>query len=329
MIITRTPLRLPLGGGGTDLPAYYSQFGGFWISAAFNRYVNVIVNSRFDKLIRVSYSKTEIVQTPDDIRHPVVREALKMLKISEGIEIVSVADLPANTGLGSSGSFTVGLLLALHTYKKEKVTAVDLAEEAFHIEVDLLGEPIGKQDQYIAAFGGVTCFDINREGQVTVFPLRISGDVTTELESDLLLFYTGIQRSAPDVLEGQSKAVKEKKPVVTDSLHSIKEIARKIKEGLETGEVNQFGRFMHEHWESKRRLSNKVTNQKIDQWYEIARQSGALGGKVIGAGGGGFMMFYCDGRESRRQVREALEKEGLVSLRFAFDNTGAKVVADF
>jgi len=329
MIVTRTPLRLPIGGGGTDLPSYYEQYGGFWISAAFNRYVNVIVNRRFDKQIRVSYSKTEIVRSPEEIQHPVVREALQMLEIQEGIEIVSVADLPANTGLGSSGSFTVGLLLALHTFKKERVNALDVAEEAFEIEVGRLGEPIGKQDQYIAAFGGVTCFEADRNGRVTVTPLRISSDVVADLESSLLLFYTGIQRSAPEVLEGQSRAVAEKEKVVTDSMHNIKDIAVKIKDGLESGDVNRLGELMHEHWTSKRRLSTKVTTSEIDRWYDLARASGALGGKVIGAGGGGFLMFYCDGRESKRRVREALEKEKLVPMRFTFDNEGSKVVSNF
>lgn len=328
MIITRTPLRIPIGGGGTDLPGYYSKYGGFFISAAMNKYVYIVVNKRFESDIRVSYSKTEIVHSAKEVQHPIVREALKLLEIDGGIEIVSIADLPANTGLGSSGSFTVGLLLALHTYKRERVTAQDLAEEAFKIEVEILKEPIGKQDQYIAAFGGLTCFEVNKEGSVDVTPLRINSHKISELESDLLLFYTGIKRSASNVLSDQKQAVEQKEGDKTQLLHKMKEIGVDIRHALEAGEIRKFGELMDFHWTTKKQLSGKVSSSEIDKWYETAKSAGAIGGKIMGAGGGGFFLFHCNGNGSKERVREAFLKEGLRDLRFNFDFEGAKVLVN-
>ncbi|MDO8616034.1 MAG: galactokinase [Dehalococcoidia bacterium] len=328
MIVTRTPFRIPLGGGGTDLPSYYSQHGGFIVSAAINRYVYIMLNLRFEDSIRVSYSQTEIADCADQVDHPIVREALKLLGLNCNLEIVSIADLPAKTGLGSSCSFTVGLLNALHALKREHVPLEELAEEACHIEIDRLREPIGKQDQYIAAFGGITCLDIDREGGVRPYALNLPGDVVQELENNVMVFYTGIKRSASEVLSAQARAAQEGDPRVLEALHVIKEIGREVKRALEAGDLDRFGSLMDEHWQVKKRLSDKVSNGEIDAWYETARSNGALGGKVMGAGGGGFFMFYCPNGHKGR-LREALTAEGLRELRVGVDFEGSKVLMNF
>lgn len=328
MIVTRTPLRIPLGGGGTDLPSYYSAHGGFIVSAAVKRYVYILLNPRFEQNIRISYAKTEISESVDQIEHPIVREALKSVGIDNHLEIVSIADLPANTGLGSSSSFTVGLLNALHALKREHLPMDELAEEACHIEIECLGEPIGKQDQYIAAFGGITCLEIDRQGTVRPRALNLSDDIVHELESELMIFYTGIKRSASEVLSGQSKAAREGDRRVVESLHLIKEIGREIKDALEHGDLDRFGRLLDQHWQVKKNLSDKVTSSDIDAWYEVARANGAMGGKVMGAGGGGFFMFYC-GNGKKAQLREALTSQGLRELRSGIDFEGSKVLINF
>ncbi len=328
MIVTRTPFRVPLGGGGTDLPSYYSQHGGFIVSAAINRYVYIMLNLRFEDSIRVSYSQTEIADCADQVEHPIVREALKLVGLDCNLEIVSIADVPAKTGLGSSCSFTVGLLNALHTLKREHVPLEELAEEACHIEIERLGEPIGKQDQYMAAFGGITCLDIDREGGVRPYALNLPNDVVQELENNVMVFYTGIKRSASEVLGGQARAAAAGDPRVVEALHVIKEIGHEVKRALEAGDLDRFGSLMDEHWQVKKRLSDKVSNGEIDAWYETARSNGALGGKVMGAGGGGFFMFYCpNGRKGR--LREALTAEGLRELRVGVDFEGSKVLINF
>jgi D-glycero-alpha-D-manno-heptose-7-phosphate kinase len=322
-------MRISLGGGGTDLPSYYSRYGGFLVSAAINKYVYVNVNRRFEDSIRVSYSRTEIVDRVEDIQHPIVRQALQLLGLESGLEIVSIADAPANTGLGSSSSFTVGLLNALHAYKREHLAPQALAEEAYHIEVELLGEPIGKQDQYIGAIGGITCLDIGQDGTVRTSPLALTEHVMHELESNLVLFYTGIRRNASEVLGEQGQAVSDGEERVTEAMHTIKEIGKEIKAALEAGEVCRFGDLMHAHWAAKKRLSHKVSVDDIDHWYEIARKKGALGGKVMGAGGGGFFVFYCDNGETKFSVRRALTAEGLREMRFNIDFEGTKVMMNF
>jgi D-glycero-alpha-D-manno-heptose-7-phosphate kinase len=324
MIVTRTPVRIPLGGGGTDLPSYYTQYGGFLISASIDKYIYITLNKRFEKSIRVSYSSTEIVEKREDIQHPIVREALKLLKIESGIEITSIADVPSNTGLGTSSAFTVGLLNALHTYKNEKVNAKDLAEEACFLEIELLKEPIGKQDQYLAAYGGVQCLEIDRLGNVKVIPLYLSDDAIDQLESNTLLFYTGIRRSASEVLAPQSKGASLDKEKVVESMHKIKEIGYEIKKSFEDENLARFGELLDIHWQTKKGLSDKITQSQIDRWYEIARKSGALGGKVMGAGGGGFFMFYCDNGKSG--FRKIMEQEGLKEMRFRVDFEGSKVL---
>jgi len=328
MIITRTPTRISLGGGGTDIRSYSSRYGGFVVSAAINKYVYVTVNKRFEDGFRVSYSKTEITDKVDDIQHPIVREALRLLDVKPGLEVVSIADVPANTGLGSSGSFAVGLLNALHTFKRENVSSEMLAEEASTILMDILGEPIGKHDQYLAAFGGITCLEIGRDGSVQVSPAVTHDGTILELESSVLLFYTGMKRSASEVLADESQAISVGDEQVTKALHSVKEIGWQVRDALEQGDLHRFGELMDRHWQSKRRLSRKVSSDQVDRWYELARASGALGGKLIGAGGGGFLMFYCDNHDGAR-LRETMAAEGLREMRFAIDFEGSKVLVNF
>jgi len=324
MIVTRTPLRIPLGGGGTDLPSYYTQYGGFLISAAIDKYIYITLNKRFEKTIRLSYSLTEIVDSVEEIKHPIVREALKLLKIDSGIEITSIADVPSNTGLGTSSAFTVGLLNALHTYKNEKVNAKDLAEEACYIEIELLKEPIGKQDQYMAAFGGIICLDIDRLGTVRVLPLKLSEDVLDQLESNTLIFYTGIKRAASEVLGSQNKDASLNQDNVIQGMHEIKKIGLKVKECFENEDLEKFGNLLDLHWQTKKTLSDKMTQERIDQWYEIAKKNGALGGKLMGAGGGGFFMFYCN--NGKNGLRKTMEQENLKEMRFRLDFEGSKVL---
>ena len=326
MIVTRTPVRIPLGGGGTDLPSYYTQYGGFLISAAIDKYIYITVNKRFEKSIRVSYSSTEIADSVDDIKHPIVREALRLLKIDSGIEITSIADIPSNTGLGSSSTFTVGLLNALHTYKNEKVNAKDLAEEACYIEIELLKEPIGKQDQYAAAFGGIICLEIDRLGSVKVAPLKLSEDSLDQLESNTLLFYTGIKRSASEVLGSQNKNASLNQEKVIQGMHQIKKIGLEIKEAFEKEDLKTFGKLLDQHWQTKKTLSDKMTQDKIDQWYEVAKKNGALGGKLMGAGGGGFFMFYCN--NGKNGFRKIMEQQELKEMRFRLDFEGSKVLVN-
>lgn len=326
MIITRTPVRISLGGGGTDLPSYYSKRTGALISAAINKYVYVTVNKRFEQSIRVSYSRTEIADHADDIQHPIVREALKLLEVNGGLEITTIADVPASIGLGTSSSFAVGLLSALHTYKRDFVSVQSLAEEAFHIERNLLGEPVGKQDQYVAAFGSITVLDIERSGYVRVNSLWLSDDAIDQLESNLLLFYTGIRRSASEVLADQDKASEEGEEEALQRLDAIKEIGFEVRHAIENGDLHRFGELLDVHWQTKKQLSKKITLPEVDRWYEIARANGALGGKLIGAGGGGFFMFYCE--DVKHRLRQALAAEGLREMRFRIDKDGSKVIAN-
>jgi D-glycero-alpha-D-manno-heptose-7-phosphate kinase len=327
MIVTRTPVRIPLGGGGTDLPSYYTQYGGFLVSAAIDKYIYVAVNKRFEKSIRLSYSSTEIVDSLEEIKHPIVKQALKHLNIDSGIEITSIADVPSNTGLGTSSSFTVGLLNALHSFKREKVNAKDLAEEACYIEIELLKEPIGKQDQYLAAYGGVQCLELDRLGNVKVTPLHLSEDVIDQLESNILLFYTGIRRSASEVLAPQSKGASLDKEKVIENMHKIKQIGYEIKKSFEEGNLARLGELLDIHWQTKKGLSDKITQSQIDNWYEKAKNNGALGGKLMGAGGGGFFMFYCN--NGKNGFRKAMEQESLKEMRFKIDFEGSKVLVNF
>jgi D-glycero-alpha-D-manno-heptose-7-phosphate kinase len=324
MIVSRTPFRLPLGGGGTDLPAYYTQHGGFFLSGAVDKYMHIVLNDRFEPGIRVSYSQTEIVGTPGEIKHPSVREALKLLDFKDRIEIVSLADVPAATGLGSSGSFAVGLLAALYAHQKVVKTPEEIAEQACDIAMNKLHEPSGKQDEYTASLGGLRSYEIDRQGRVTSKPLDIAEDTLAELEYGLMMFYTGIKRSASDILGKQQVRVSTPNGDAVEKMHRIKAIGLESKKALEGGDLKRFGELLHEHWTLKRGVSDGMTTDAIDSWYSTARANGALGGKVVGAGGGGFLMLYC--AEGREKVRAALGKMGLVEHRFRFDFEGSKVI---
>jgi D-glycero-alpha-D-manno-heptose-7-phosphate kinase len=322
MIITRSPLRITLGGGGTDLPSYYRDHEGFLIAAAIDKYVYVTVMRPFTPGIYLKYSALEHVEQVEQVRHPVIREALQTLPSTQ-IEITTLADIPAGTGLGSSGSFTTALLKALHTHHRQLLHPRELAELACHVEIDRLGEPIGKQDQYIAAFGGLTCFTFQRDDHVTAEPLRVSLDTMLDLEDNLLLFFTGFSRSAATILEDQHRRSRACDADMLRNLHYVKELGLRSKAALEEGHMTRFGELMHEHWEHKKRRSARMSNDQIDAWYELARRNGAIGGKLVGAGGGGFLMFYAT---DRNQLRRAMAQAGLEEVRFRFDFEGTKVV---
>lgn len=324
MIVSRTPLRLPLGGGGTDLPSYYGKHSGSLFSVAINKYVHVIVNRNFDRRIKASYSKIEVVDRLEEIKHPLVREGLRHMGITEGVEIFSMADAPANTGLGSSSAYCVGLLNALYTYKRKAVSPQTLAEDACKIEIEILGEPIGKQDQYMAAFGGLTKLDIDTSGRVSVTSPSLSRETLEALEGNLLMFYTGFQRSASEVLKVQNESTKRDESEVVESLHLIKDIGVRLCKALESGEVGETGPLFHEHWLAKKRLSQKITNPAIDELYEIGLKNGSSGGKLIGAGGGGFIVFYCEAEKAR--LRKAMAAKNAPEFSFKFDFDGSKIM---
>jgi D-glycero-alpha-D-manno-heptose-7-phosphate kinase len=323
MIITKTPLRMSIGGGGTDLPFYYTKHGASLTTAAIDKYVYITVKQRFHQETRVSYSKTEIVKSNAEIEHPLVRECLKFLDITDPLEIVSISDVPAGSGMGSSCSFTVGLLNALHTYRGDYVSKKVLAEEACKIEMDILKEPIGKQDQYAAAYGGIIFMQINKQGGVNVDNLNISDHTVRELEHNLMFFYTNITRSASEVLSQQKKEAEADRTKM-EYLTKIKEIGDEIKKALEKGNTRRFGEWMNIHWETKQTLSKAMTNDQINDWYAHALNNGAIGGKIMGAGGGGFFMFYCDTNHQR--FRQAMADKGLVEMPFRFDFDGTKVI---
>ncbi len=324
MIITRSPLRISLGGGGTDLPSYYQNHTGFLVAAAIDKYVCITLHHTFVPDLIIKYSRLERVRTIDEVQHPIIREALKVTGIEPaGLEITSMADIPAGTGLGSSGSFTTALLKALHACKKNLVHPRELAEQACHIELDRLKEPIGKQDQYIAAFGGLTCFQFLPDGQVNAWPLQISNETLYSLEDNLLLFFTGYSRSASSILKEQDVKSKESDQSMVANLHFVKELGQQSKQALEDGDLVQFAELMNVHWEHKKKRSGSMSNDHINQWYNLARENGAIGGKLIGAGGGGFLMFYA---EDKRRLRRVLADAGLREVRFRFDFEGTKTV---
>lgn len=324
MIISRSPLRISLGGGGTDLPSYYRDHEGFLVAAAIDKYVYLTLHQTFGNDIIIKYSQMELVSSADEIQHPIIRESLKMLGINEtNLELTSMADIPAGTGLGSSGSFTTALLKTLHTYQKNLVHPEELAEQACHVELDLLKDPIGKQDQYIAAYGGLTCFTFHRDGKVEASPLKVSTETLYNLEDNLLLFFTGYSRSASSILKEQDDQSKKKADDMLQNLHFVKELGFKSRDALESGDLHEFGRLMNTHWEFKKRRSGSMSNTKINDWYELALRNGAVGGKLIGAGGGGFLMFYA---EDKVRLRHALMGAGMTEVRFRFDFEGTKIV---
>jgi D-glycero-alpha-D-manno-heptose-7-phosphate kinase len=324
MIISRTPARLPLGGGGTDLRSYYSKFGGFFVSAAIDKYNYIAVKRRFENGFRISYSTTEITDKVENIQQPIIREVLRLLRVNDYLEMVSIADVPGRSGLGGSSSYAVGVLNALHCFRKDNVSRETLAEEACHIEIDVLKEPIGKQDQYVVSFGGINCYEIERDGTVHVNPLVISSHSTAELENNLLLFYTGIKRDASKILSREKEDEEKGVNRVIETMHEIKNIGYKVRDSLANGDIRSFGELLDLHWRTKKNLSDQVSNDRIDRLYEIARRNGALGAKIMGAGGGGFFMFYSENGKER--LRNALTEEGLKEVRFRFDFDGSKIL---
>ena len=324
MIITRSPLRISLGVGGTDLPSYYSRNGGLVLAAAINKYVYVTVNRPFNQEIILKYSKIERTNTLEEINHPIIRESIRTLNLkTPQIEITTLADIPSGTGLGSSGSFTTALIKALYSHYRRSIHTKELAEKACEIEIDLLKEPIGKQDQYIAAYGGITEFVFRENGKVEVVPLDISVETTHDLEDNLLLFYTGLSRSASSILQDQVSRSLLGDKEMEDNLHFIKDLGQKSKVALLQNDTCYFAELMHEHWERKKIRSSGMSNSFINEAYEMARQNGALGGKIVGAGGGGFLMLYANDRE---KLRTSMGKLGLEEVRFNFDFEGTKVI---
>jgi len=324
VIITRSPLRITLGGGGTDLPSYYLQHEGFLIAAAIDRYVYITLHQTFIDELIVKYSKLEKVMELDELEHPIIREALKLVEMSpRGLEVTSMADIPAGTGLGSSGSFTTALLKALHALKRNLIHPRELAEQACHIEIDLLKEPIGKQDQYIAAYGGVTCFQFRKDGSVDACPLKIDEEIKSNLEDSLVMFFTGYSRKAGSILKEQDEKTKKADSDMVQNLHFVKDLGFRSQRALEQGDLEGFGRLMDEHWQHKKRRSGGMSNPKIDEWYELAMKSGATGGKLIGAGGGGFLLFHA---KDKTRLRHAMIGAGMREVRFRFDYEGTKIV---
>ena len=324
MIVSRAPVRFSLGGGGTDLPSYANLYGGFLIAAAIDRYVYITLHQTFVADLIVKYSKLERVPTAGELQHPIIREALKLIGMDgQYLELASMADIPAGTGLGSSGSFTTALLKALHTHKNNLVHPQELAEQACHIEIDLLKEPIGKQDQYIAAYGGLTCFQFLPNDRVEAQPLRVSTETLYNLEDNLLLFFTGYSRAASSILKEQDDRSKSKDSAMIDNLHFVKELGYESKDAIESGNLPRFAELMRTHWDHKKKRSGGMSNPEIDKWYELAMANGAMGGKLIGAGGGGFLMFYA---EEKTRLRHAMAQAGLREVRFRFDFEGTRCV---
>jgi D-glycero-alpha-D-manno-heptose-7-phosphate kinase len=323
MLITRTPLRISIGGGGTDLPSYYTRRGGFVVSAAIDKYIYIGINRTFTDDYFLKYSALERVKQVDEIDHSIIRSALALHDPGPSLEIVSLADIPAGTGLGSSGSFTVGLLRALYAFKREHVIAGDLAEGAAHVEMNMLGRASGKQDPYIAAFGGITCFEFESDGTVHVSPLSISTKTLHDLEENLLMFFTGYSREADSLLADQRARSEGGDEEMLANLKDVEHLGRRIRKELEAGDMHAFASLMHEHWLRKRGRSSLMSNDAINRWYDVGVGNGALGGKLIGAGGGGFLLFYA---EDQKALRAAMAAEGLTEVRFGFDFDGSTVI---
>jgi len=328
MIITRTPFRVTLGGGGTDLPSYYSKYGGFIFSFALDKYMFIYVNRPIvDDLIRVKYSESETVSSLKELDHDIARACMEKTGITKGLEITSMADIPAGSGLGSSSTYTVGLLNALHSMNRDYISLHDLAEEACYIEMDKLKNPIGKQDQFLAAYGGFTVMEIAKNGDVEVKKANISFNTLENLKRNLLMFYTGKNRLNKNILGEQTESTQKNEKQVLDSLHYIKESGYKILEIVESGNINELGKMFDEHWHYKKKLAKGITNPDFDRIYELAKKNGAFGGKISGAGGGGFFTFYCE--DNQDKLRLAMMSEGLRELKFDFDFEGTKVLANF
>jgi D-glycero-alpha-D-manno-heptose-7-phosphate kinase len=332
MIISRTPFRLPLGGGGTDLPSYYREHGGYLVTAALNLHMNICINEpAMVNQIKLNYSNVEIVDVGeiDTIKHEIVRESLKYLNIKRPLEISSMSDISGGTGLGSSSSYTVGLLNGLNSLLRRHRSVHELAEEACKIEMELIGKPIGKQDQYAAAYGGIIALDIDRTGNVQVTRLDLEPEFITELQHRLVIFYTKIQRDANDILGDQQKTiVRQEGASSLEAMHRIKKIGLEIRDALVNSDIQALGEAFHRHWLEKRRISQKMSSSQIDLWYELAMKNGAIGGKIMGAGGGGFFVFCCE-YGKRKQLRSVLEQSGLKYMQCTFDFEGSKIIGNF
>ncbi|HEX9109089.1 MAG TPA: hypothetical protein VF832_17705 [Longimicrobiales bacterium] len=332
MIVTRTPFRVTLGGGGTDLPSYYEQHGGFVFAMAIDKYMYIMVNPPIiDRKIRLHYSRSETVDSLDELQHELAREALRLHGLHDRIEISSMADLPDGTGLGSSGAYLVGLLTALHHFRRDFVPLQRVAEDACHIELDVLGKSVGKQDQYMAAFGGLTVLEIDRDGTVQPRPVELGTSAAHALVANTQLYYTGVRRSALEVLQHQDEAMKngsaKARGPIEESLHRIKDLGHQILEAVSAEEFDEFGRLLHEHWEQKRRLSSRISLGAVDELYEhVRREYGVLGGKLVGAGGGGFLMLYAPGDHGR--LERFMESRGMPRLHYKIEYEGSKVIAN-
>ena len=323
MIITRAPLRLTFGGGGTDLPSYYRKFGGELVSAAIDKYVYIGLHRTFSREFIIKYSQYERVATAKEILHPIIREILTRRNVEPRLEIISLADIPDGTGLGSSGAFSVALLKAISFYQRQSVLTEQIAQEACDIEINALSQPVGKQDQYAAAFGGVTRFIFHKDESVEVIPVKLSPETLHSLEDDLLLFFTGFSRSAGTVLSDQKIKTESLDKEMLANLHFTKELGVASFKALESDNLGEFARLLDVHWENKRKRTSGMSKSAIDQAYQVAKDNGALGGKLIGAGGGGFLMFFTKQHEL---LRAAMLKEGLDEVRFKFDFEGVKAV---
>ena len=325
MIITRSPLRISLGGGGTDLPSYYRKHGGFLMAAAIDKYIYITVHRRFVDGFLLKYSQLEEVASIDEIKHPIIREALKLADVQErNLEIASMADIPAGTGLGSSGSFTTALLKALHALRKNLVHPSELAEQACCLEIEKLREPVGKQDQYISAYGGITCFEFVSDGSVKATPLNVHEETLLELEDNLLLFFTGYARSASKILQEQHDKSTHSDEAMLENLHFVKDLGRQGQRALEGNNLPEFARLMDVHWQRKKERSSVMSNDFINEAYDVAMANGALGGKLIGAGGGGFLLFYA---EDKARLRDVMRQRGLMEVRFRFEPEGTKILS--
>jgi D-glycero-alpha-D-manno-heptose-7-phosphate kinase len=324
MIISRSPLRVSLGGGGTDLASYYENYGGYFIAGAIDKYVYITSSRPFNQSISLKYSKIESVSSLNDIKHPIIKEVLRKLNLrTPQIEITSIADIPAGTGLGSSGSFTTALIKSVFQFYRMPINTKNLAELACEIEIDILNQPIGKQDQYVASFGGINEYIVAKDGKVTVNPINVSQDTLNDLEDNLLLFYTGKSRSAGEILKFQDDATLKKDASMIDQMHFVKEIGIRSKEALSKGDTKEFGKLMHEHWVSKKNRSYGISNEIINNTYDLALSNGALGGKLVGAGGGGFLMFYAS---DKAKLRKFMKDQILEETRFKFDFEGTKII---
>jgi D-glycero-alpha-D-manno-heptose-7-phosphate kinase len=327
MIVSKTPFRITLGGGGTDLPSYYKDHGGFIFSFCLSKYMYVCINRpSADDLIRLKYSISESVESIDDLQHDIAKACLQRVGIDSKIEIASLSDIPAGSGLGSSSTYTVGLLNGLHSLNGNYKSLEFLADEACTIEMDILKKPMGKQDQYLAALGGFVVLEIDKDGTVKSKKINLEKSVMNELNRNLLIFYTGQQRKNNKILKEQDDSTKNNKEEVLNSLHYIKESGYKILDIVQSGNIDDLGLMFKDHWEMKKKLSSGVTNQKIDSIYSVALENGATGGKISGAGGGGFFTFYCN--KDHQKLRNAMKAEGLKELDYSFDLDGSKIIAD-